>query len=89
MNPIENTNQSSHVGIIEVPVRLRLQNYIKSKGYVLRVIAERSGIGEKKFYKILDGSCRLTADDLEKICARGLSVDPAYFFEKNFSELEK
>lgn len=88
MNPAEVTTTMNDPELIELPVHLRLRKYIKSKGYVIRILAERSGIGEKKLYKILNGKCRLTADDLEKICTGGLPVEPAYFFENKFSEME-
>lgn len=88
MNSSEITIHPVEDEFIGIPVRVRLLQYIKSKGYVLRVIAEKSGIGEKKFYKIMNGDCRLTADDLEKICTKGLAIEPAYFFENKFSEME-
>lgn len=83
MNPAETIANLNDTESFEVPVHVRLQSYIKSKGYVFRIVAERSGIGDKKFYKIINGKCRLTADDLEKICRKGLSVDPAYFLRIN------
>ncbi|MGF6356741.1 transcriptional regulator with XRE-family HTH domain [Paenibacillus sp. 4624] len=88
MSQVNDSSVVNNDQFIDLPVHLRVRKYIKSKGYVIRVIAEKSGIDEKRFYKIMTGKSRLTADDLEKICFGGLSVEPSYFFENKFSEIE-
>ncbi|MEK4351306.1 helix-turn-helix domain-containing protein [Paenibacillus sp. NPDC058367] len=66
---------------VDSVARKRLREYIISNKYVIREVAHKSDIGEKKLYKLLDGTCRLSTHDLEKICDRGLKVSPAIFFE--------
>lgn len=61
----------------------KLRHYIDENGLRLRFVAEKSGIQEKKFYRLLNGKQQMTVDEYEQIC-KGLSVDPAYFFKQKF-----
>jgi transcriptional regulator with XRE-family HTH domain len=66
----------------------RIRYYIEDNGIVIRKVAERSGIGEKKFYRLVNGQSKLHVDDYEKICRDGLGLHPGYFFEENVSKTE-
>lgn len=66
---------------VALPIYLRIRNYMQSKGYVFKVVANNSGIHPKRFYKLLDGSYALEAEELEAICRSGLGVNPAIFFD--------
>lgn len=66
----------------------RLKSYIDANGLKLNFVAAKADIPEKKFYRLLNGETKITADEFERICKNGLSVDPAIFFEQNFSEIE-
>lgn len=61
----------------------KLRNYICENGLRFNFIAEKSGIQEKKFYRLLSGKQQMTLDEYEQIC-KGLSIDPSYFFKQKF-----
>lgn len=63
----------------------QLRNYIEQNGLRLNFIAEKSGIQEKKFYRLINGKQTMSVEEYEQIC-KGLSVDPGYFFRKKFLE---
>lgn len=60
-------------------IQEKLKHHIKSQGLVIRVLAERSNIPERKLYRLISGETKLTTDDFEKICRKGLAVDPSIF----------
>ncbi|MFZ2464933.1 MAG: helix-turn-helix transcriptional regulator [Caldibacillus thermoamylovorans] len=66
----------------------RLKYYIESNGLKLNFVAEKSGINQKRFYRLINGNAPLTVEEYEKICS-GLSVEPGYFFKENFLETKK
>lgn len=67
----------------------RIRAYIISNGIILKKVAERSGIEQKKFYRLLNGKTGMSVEEYEAICKRGLGLDPSYFFKENFSKTEK
>lgn len=67
----------------------KIKNYINSNGYIMKVVAARSGIELQRFYRIVNGNSAMTVEDYEKICRNGLDVDPSIFFKKNISKSEK
>lgn len=67
----------------------RIRDYIMSNGIILKHVAEKSGIPQKKFYRLLNGTTDMTLEEYEKICRDGLGLEPSYFFTKKFSENEK
>lgn len=66
-------------------VNERIRRYIEEKGLKRNFVAEQAKIPVKRFYRLLDGTSPLTADEYEQICS-GLSVPPAYFFSYEFLE---
>lgn len=66
----------------------RIRLFIDDNGLVVRKVAERSEIEQKKFYRLVNGQTKLTVDEYETICRKGLGVEPGYFFTHNISENE-
>jgi transcriptional regulator with XRE-family HTH domain len=67
----------------------RIRDYITTNGILLKKVAERSGIEQKKFYRLVNGKTGMSVEEYEAICKRGLGVDPSYFFKDSFSKIEK
>jgi hypothetical protein len=70
-------------------IYMRIRHYIVSNGIMLKYVAEKSEIPQQRFYRLMNGSSEMTADEYESICKKGLGIDPGYFFAKKFSENEK
>lgn len=66
----------------------KIRTYIESNGMVLKFVAEKSGIPQQKFYRLINGKTEMTLEQYEMIC-KGLSVDPGYFFKEKFSVSKK
>ncbi|MHB1681631.1 MAG: hypothetical protein ACYCYO_02205 [Bacilli bacterium] len=62
----------------------RLRAYMDGRALKLRIVAKKSGIEEKRFYRLLDGSSPLRVDEYERIVCDGLELDPGFFFNQNF-----
>lgn len=62
-------------------VNAKLKKYILENGLKLGYVAKKSGIDPKKFSRIVNGRQRLTVEELEKICKKGLSVNPSLFLD--------
>lgn len=60
---------------------MKLKAYIKENGLKQGQVAEKSGIDEKKISRILSGQQRLTVEELEVICKKGLAVNPSLFLD--------
>jgi len=63
----------------------RIKQYIDSCGLKLNFVADKSGIKQKRFYRIISGAAPLNVDDYELIC-KGLNIEPGYFFKQKFLE---
>lgn len=59
----------------------KLKSYIRDNGLKYSYIAERSGIDYKKLSRIMNGHQKLTVEELQVICEKGLSVKPSIFFD--------
>lgn len=70
-------------------VNERIRQYIESNGIKMNFVADKAGIHQKKFYRLINGDTCMGVDEYELICKEGLSLDPSYFFNQNFSENEK
>lgn len=64
----------------------RIRNYIDTSGLKLNYVADKAGIGRKRFYRLLNGETPMSVEEYERICRVGLSLSPSYFFENNFLE---
>lgn len=67
----------------------RIRKYIEENGIMFKHVAEKSGIPQKKFYRLMNGKTSMSVDEYELICKEGLTVDPAFFFKQKFSVNEK
>ena len=67
----------------------RIRDYIVDNGILLKKVAEKSGIPQKKFYRLVNGKTQMTIEEYEAICKSGLGLDPGYFFKDRFSKTEK
>lgn len=70
-------------------IHKRLRSFIDSEGILLKKVAERSGIEQKRFYRLMNGTSEMSVDEFEAICRNGLNIEPSYFFAKKFSVTEK
>ena len=66
----------------------RIRQYIKSNGMTYSFVANRAGIGIKKFSRFMTSQQPMTTDDYEQICNLGLKVDPSTFYTKKFLEMQ-
>lgn len=71
-----------------IPIYRRIRLFLLTNDYVFKDIAEKAGIHPKRFYKLLDGTYSMDAEELEAICLKGLGVNPSIFFEEKISVLE-
>ncbi|WP_226677271.1 helix-turn-helix domain-containing protein [Mesobacillus jeotgali] len=61
-------------------VNEKIRKYIEEKGLKFYFVAEKSGIPDKKFYRLVNSESKISAEDLGKIC-KGLNVNPSFFLE--------
>lgn len=61
----------------------RIRHYIDSNGWSIKFIANKVGIKESRFYRIVNGDAPLTTEEYEFIC-KGLDLHPNYFFKDKF-----
>jgi plasmid maintenance system antidote protein VapI len=59
----------------------KLKEYIKQNGLRHGYVADKCGINPKKFSRIINGQTKLTVEELETICKKGLSVNPSIFLK--------
>lgn len=59
----------------------KLRHYIRENGLKHGYVAEKAGINPKKFSRIINGHKKLTVDELQAICEKGLEVNPSLFFD--------
>lgn len=64
-------------------VHQRIKTYILAKGIKYNSVAEKADIPIKTFYRLINGQKRMSVEELEKICIRGLSVEPSLFLKKS------
>jgi len=63
----------------------KIRNYINEKNMTIKEVGEKTSIEIKRFYRILAGDSKMTADEFEEIC-KVLNVNPEIFFNKNVLE---
>lgn len=59
----------------------KIRDYIESNGLKFNFVADKSEIPLKTFYRLINGHKKMSVEELEKICRKGLSVDPAFFLQ--------
>lgn len=67
----------------------RIRTHISDNGILLKKVAERAGIEQKKFYRLVNGKTEMSVEEYETICRKGLGIEPSYFFARKFSVSEK
>lgn len=60
-------------------VGIKLKQYIEENGLKHKHVAIKAGIDPKKFSRLINGHTKLTVEELENICVKGLSVKPSLF----------
>lgn len=63
----------------------KIRNYINENNMTIKEVGEKTSIEIKRFYRILSGNSKMTADEFEEIC-KVLNVNPEIFFNKNVLE---
>lgn len=61
----------------------KIRRYINENNLTIKEVGEQTNIEIKRFYRIIAGDSKMTADEFESIC-KVLNVDPKYFFDNNF-----
>ncbi|MEO2212151.1 hypothetical protein ABGV40_15010 [Paenibacillus amylolyticus] len=63
------------------PLIKRIRAHIISSGVPLKAVSAKAGISEGRFYRLMDGSTRMTADEVELLCnIEGLEMNPNEIF---------
>lgn len=63
----------------------KIRNYINENNMTIKEVGEKTSIEIKRFYRILAGDSKMTADEFEEIC-KVLDVKPDIFFNENILE---
>jgi len=58
----------------------KIRQYIEKNKLTIKEVGEQTDIELKRFYRIIAGDSKMTADEFEKIC-KVLKVSPNYFFD--------
>lgn len=61
-----------------------IREYLKEHGIRLTFLSERTQIDIKKLSRIMLSKQRMTTEEYEIICEKGLNVSPAYFYKNKF-----
>jgi DNA-binding Xre family transcriptional regulator len=59
----------------------KLREYIQENGLKYAHISKKTGIDYRKMSRIINGHTKLTVEEFEMICEKGLNVKPSIFFE--------
>jgi transcriptional regulator with XRE-family HTH domain len=63
-----------------VKIYERVRAYINDNGIKINFVAERSELNYKRLNGILNGRYRMSPEEFEAVCTKGLRVDPNIFF---------
>lgn len=66
----------------------RVRRYINDNNLTIKEVGEQTNIEMKRFYRILAGDSKMTADEFGDIC-KVLGVNPNYFFKDKFLDIKK
>ncbi|WP_026676741.1 helix-turn-helix domain-containing protein [Fictibacillus gelatini] len=67
-------------------VNEKIRDYIQDQGIKFKFVANKAGIPEKKFYRLINGQTIMSVDEFELICKKGLSVEPSFFLNRNLKK---
>ncbi|WP_130606986.1 hypothetical protein [Cohnella abietis] len=63
-----------------------IRSFIEDNKLTFTLVSDRSGINMKKFSRMMTGKQKISTDDYETICLKGLNISPAFFYAKKFLE---
>src|SRR5690625_6286343 len=66
----------------------KIRQYIENNKLTIKEVGEQTDIELKRFYRIIAGDSKMTADEFEKIC-KVLKVSPNYFFDNKILRSEE
>lgn len=66
----------------------KIRQYINENKLTIKEVGEQTNIEIKRFYRIIAGDSKMTADEFEEVC-KALKVNPDYFFKNNVLEYKK
>lgn len=66
----------------------RLKAYRLKHGLIQKYVAEQANISAQRLSAIEKGTLKLSVDEFESICIKGLNTNPSYFFADKFLENE-
>lgn len=61
----------------------KIRAYISKNDLTIKEVGEQTNIELKRFYRIIAGDSKMTADEFENIC-KVLNVNPNYIFKEKF-----
>ncbi len=61
----------------------KIRAYIVQNNLTIKEVGEKTNIEMKRFYRVIAGDSKMTADEFESIC-KVLDVNPNYFFAEKF-----
>lgn len=61
----------------------KIRRYINENNLTIKEVGEQTNIEIKRFYRIVAGDSKMTADEFEEIC-KVLNINPDYFFNNDF-----
>lgn len=64
----------------------RIRTYIVSNGLKFSFVANRLQMDDAKFSRIITGKQKISTDEYEMICTKGLNVHPSLFYTEKFLE---
>jgi transcriptional regulator with XRE-family HTH domain len=67
----------------------RIRTYRLNRGLKLKYVSSNAGMAMQRLSALERGYIRLTADEFESICTKGLNVSPCIFFTNEFLNNEK
>lgn len=66
----------------------KIRQYINENKLTIKEVGEQTNIEIKRFYRIIAGDSKMTADEFEEVC-KVLKVNPDHFFKNNVLEYKK
>lgn len=64
----------------------KIRNYIVKSGLKFSFVAQRVDMDDAKFSRIITGKQKISTDEYEMICTKGLNVHPSLFYTEKFLE---
>lgn len=62
----------------------RIRKYIVSNGLKFSFVANRAEMDDAKFSRMVTGKQKISTEEYEVICIKGLNVHPSLFYTEKF-----